>query len=117
MSRENYKTKTTTPTKSVCHTRYKNLDHPRASRISSYSRLKLILERTELIIEASKIKKEINTSFLGCNYVPCLPSSGGFLYIFSYELPSQRKKNNNIYKSSTGLCNVCVVHYFHPRCA
>merc|ERR1719206_726392 len=28
-----------------------------------------------------------------------------------------RKKNNNIYKSSTGLCNVCVVHYFHPRCA
>merc|ERR1711915_407205 len=51
---------------------------------------KLILERTELIIEASKIKKEINTSFLGCNYVPCLPSSGGFLYIFSYELPSQR---------------------------
>lgn len=28
-----------------------------------------------------------------------------------------RKKNNNIYKSSTGLCNVCVVHDFHPRCA
>jgi len=67
---------------------------------------------------------------LGCNYVPCLPSSGGFLYIFSYELPSQRKKNskkmflilyrkknNNIYKSSTGLCNVCIVHDFHPRCA
>merc|ERR1712042_40789 len=43
---------------------------------------KPILERTELIIEASKIKKKINTSFLGCNYVPCLPSSGG--------LPSQR---------------------------
>merc|ERR1711911_29578 len=95
-------------------------DHPRASRISSYSRLKLILERTELIIEASKIKKEINTSFLGCNYVPCLPSSGGFLYIFSYELPSQRKKNSKkmfliLYRKKKQQQRIQIQYWFMER--
>merc|ERR1712142_1219951 len=98
------------------------------SRISSYSRLKkLILERTELIIEASKIKKEINTSFLGVIMSRVYHLAGDFYiyFLMNYHLREKklkkklflilyRKKNNNIYKSSTGLCNVCVVHDFHP---
>merc|ERR1712142_1127009 len=65
------------------------------SRISSYSRLKkLILERKELIIEASKIKKEINTSFWGVIMSLVYHLAGDFYiyFLMNYHLRERKLK-------------------------
>jgi len=60
-------------------------------------------------------KIEINTSFLGCNYVPWLPTSGGFLFSFSMNYHLREKTQKRclkfyIEKIATSYINPVLVY-------